>query len=248
MIEDYLHRIGESRVPELQDLVRAHLKSIPFENLSVLAGQPILLDDQSLWAKLVQQKRGGYCFEQNTLLQRVLEQLGYQLTPLQARVRRGVTEIRPHTHKLLRVRCYDQDYLVDVGFGGEGPSRPLPWGSTQEFQPGVKHRMILEHDLWVLQNQHDGGEWLDLYATDNRATEHVDYEMANWFTSTHPQSLFVNSMLVGLHHDLGYTILFDGNLKHRDHGITTETRLEESEIGRTLEEVFHLAADSQSGS
>ena len=241
LIEAYLGRIGQARAPGLAELTLAHLSHIPFENLSVLAGQPVLLDDEALYAKLVQQKRGGYCFEQNTLFQRVLQQLDYQVTPLQARVRRGVQEIRPHTHKLLRVRAHDQDYLVDVGFGGEGPSRPLPWGTTQEFQPGVKHRLIPEGDLWVLQNQHDDQEWVDLYATDNRPAEHVDYEMANWFTSTHPQSLFVNSMLVGLHHRTGYTILFDGLLRRRTDGVTTQTRFQqESEIRRCLENDFQL--------
>ncbi|MBX3171482.1 MAG: arylamine N-acetyltransferase [Candidatus Eremiobacteraeota bacterium] len=241
LIEDYLRRIGQTKVPDLSQLVRAHLSHIPFENLSVLAGQPVWLDDDSLLAKLIRQKRGGYCFEQNTLFQRVLEKLGYELTPLQARVRRGVHEVRPNTHKLLRVRYHDQDYLVDVGFGGEGPSRPLPWGTTQEFQPGVKHRMVQEDGLWVLQNQHDGEDWVDLYATDNRRAEQVDYEMANWFTSTHPGSLFVNSMLVSLHHETGYMMLFDGLLRRRRNGVTHQTRLqEESEIRRILEDEFDL--------
>lgn len=241
MIEDYLRRIGLTKAPELSGLVRAHLCHIPFENLSVLAGQPILLDDESLYAKLVRQKRGGYCFEQNTLMQRVLEHLGYELTPLQARIRRSTGEMRPYTHKLLRVRSHDQDYLVDVGLGGHEPSRPLPWGRTQEFQPGVRHRMIREGDLWVLQNQHDDGDWIDLYATDNRRAEHVDYEMANWFSFTHPAATFVNSMLVARHHHSGYTILFDGCLRHRRDGVTTKTILqEESEIRRTLENEFDL--------
>lgn len=226
MIEEYLRRIGHAKAPDLSELVSAHLRHIPFENLSVLAGQPVLLDDQSLVDKLVRQQRGGYCFEHNTLFQRILERLGYELTPLQARVRRGVREVRPFTHKLLRVRHHDQDYLVDVGFGGEGPSRPLPWGSVQEFQPGVKHRLIQEGDLWVLQNQYDGEDWVDLYATDNRRAEHVDYEMANWFTSTHPGSLFVNSLLVGLHHVGGYKILFDTSLRVRHEGVTTVTEVE----------------------
>ncbi len=238
MIQEYLERIGQSQTPDLPGLVAAHLSHIPFENLSVLAGQPVLLDDESLAAKLIRQKRGGYCFEQNTLFQRVLEQLGYQLAPLQARVRRGVKEVRPNTHKLLRVHLHDQDYLVDVGFGGEGPSQPLPWGTTQEFQPGVQHRLIPQGDLWVLQCRHDADEWVDLYATDNRPAEHVDYEMANWFTSTHPQSLFVNHLLVGLHHPGGYTVLFDGLLRRRHQSVTTSEPVVDPI--KVLKEQFHL--------
>jgi len=242
-VNEYLQRVGLTELVELPELMRAHLYHIPFENLSVLAGQPILLDPDSLWKKLVTDRRGGYCFEQNTLFEKLLLKLGYELVTLQARVRRGVQELRPHTHKLLRVTYHGQDYLVDVGFGAEGPSQPLPWfhGSSAEFQPGIRHRLIQENDLSVLQCRHDDDPWLDLYATDNRPAHPVDYEMANWFTSTHPTSLFVNSMLVGLHHDGGYTILFDGLLRQRQDGVTTTTRLNhEQEICRVLEQQFHL--------
>ncbi|MBN9419076.1 MAG: arylamine N-acetyltransferase [Candidatus Eremiobacteraeota bacterium] len=226
MIQAYLERVGLTRVPDLGGLMRAHLQHIPFEALSALSGEPILLDDQSLFQKLVHNKRGGYCFEQNTLFQRVLEELGYDLVPLQARMRRGAKELRPNTHKMLRVRLHDQDWLVDVGVGGEGPYQPIPWGSTQEFQPGIKHRMVSQDDLWVVQNQTDGGEWIDLYATDNRPAEHIDYVMANWFTSTHPTSIFVTHLLTGLHHDGGYKILFDNHLRKRHDGVTTVTEVE----------------------
>lgn len=238
MIEEYLKRVGLTRVPDLGGLMRAHLRSIPFENLSVLSGQPILLDDQSLFDKLVLQNRGGYCFEMNTLFQNVLQELGYELTALQARMRRSSKELRPHTHKLLRVRQHDQDYLVDVGVGGEGPYQPIPWGTTQEFQLGVKHRMVQEEDLWVLQIQIDGAEWVDLYATDNRPAYPIDYEMANWFTSTHPTSIFLSHLFLGLHHDGGFKILFDQNLRVRHQGVTTLTEVEPLVA---LKEHFHLS-------
>ena len=125
-MKEYLERLGLTRVPDLPELMQAHLHNIPFENLSVLAGRPIPLDLESLERKLLLEKQGGYCFEHNTLFEHVLRQLGYQVTPLQARVRRGVHEIRPHTHKLLRVVWKGQEHLVDVGFGGEGISQPLP--------------------------------------------------------------------------------------------------------------------------
>ena len=223
-------------------MVTAHLQHIPFENLSVLAGQPVPLDADSLWGKLVQGRRGGYCFEQNGLLEIVLQRLGYTVTPLAARVRRGVREVRPHTHKLLRVESEGEEFLVDVGFGGEGPGRPLPWreGSWEGYS-GVVHRLVREGDLWVLQLQQDQGEWLDLYASDNRPHYPVDFEMYNHYTSTYPGSLFVHSMLVGLHHSDGYHILFDGCLRTREAG---RTRLRsfhcEAEVRACLEEVFDI--------
>ncbi|MFN8609538.1 MAG: arylamine N-acetyltransferase [Vulcanimicrobiota bacterium] len=241
-MKEYLERLGLTRVPDLPELMQAHLHNIPFENLSVLAGRPIPLDLESLERKLLLEKQGGYCFEHNTLFEHVLRQLGYQVTPLQARVRRGVHEIRPHTHKLLRVVWKGQEHLVDVGFGGEGISQPLPWVTHQEheFYPGVFHRLVWQDELWVLQCRHDQGDWLDLYATENRRTYPVDDEMGNWYTSTFPGSLFRKSMLISLHHTSGYTSLFDGLLKHRRDGHTQTRQLAPEEIPRVLAENFGL--------
>ena len=241
-MDDYWKRIGLSGPADLATIQRAHQQHIPFENLSVLAGQSIRLDPESLWSKLVRGRRGGYCFEHNTLLETVLCRLGYIVAPLAARVRRGVTEVSPHTHKLLRVTWQGEEFLVDAGFGGEGPSQPLPWREgAWESSPGVVHRLVREGELWVLQCQHDGGEWLDLYATDSRARYPADYEMYNHFTSTHPSSIFVNSMLVGLHRPGGYSILLDGLLRQRQAGHTTIQRMDnESEIRAVLENHFGL--------
>jgi len=241
-MKEYLERLGLTGVPDLPELMRAHLQNIPFENLSVLAGRPVPLDLESLERKLLLQKRGGYCFEHNTLFEHVLKKLNYQVTSLQARVRRGVTEIRPHTHKLLKVIWQGQDHLVDVGFGGEGVSRPLPWIPNQEheFYPGVFHRLIWQDELWVLQCKHDQNDWVDLYATENRPTYPVDDELGNWYTSTFPTSLFRKSMIVSLHHSSGYTSLFDGLLKLRKDGQTTARQLQPEEIPQTLQQEFGL--------
>jgi len=241
-MQDYFERIGLSGPSDLEHLQRAHLQHIPFENLSVLAGQPVRLDRQSLWAKLVTQRRGGYCFEQNGLFEIVLKELGYPVVPLAARVRRGVSGVTAHTHKLLRVTNQGEEFLVDVGFGGEGPSAPLPWREgAWELQPGVVHRLMREGELWVLQCQHDGGQWLDFYATDSRPHYPADYEMYNYFTSTHPSSLFVNSMLVSLQGPEGYRILFDGLLRRRESGQTHLHRFQSpSEVLACLKADFGL--------
>lgn len=239
---EYFQRIGQDGAAPLDVLVNAHVCSIPFENLSVLAGMPVRLDLPSLWDKLVLGGRGGYCFEQNTLIEHVLGQLGYLVEPLAARVRRGASEIRPHTHKLLRVEWQGEAYLVDVGFGGEGPSYPLPWREgAWELVPGVVHRLAREDDLWVLQCQHDGGEWVDLYATDCRRQYPVDFEMANHFTSTYPSSLFRNSLLVGLHQKGGYKVLFDRKLRLRADGVTVDQELAgEAQVREVLRAIFGL--------
>src|SRR5690242_5486709 len=106
----------------LQELHLAHATHIPFENLDVLLRKPIRLDADSLWAKLVCGGRGGYCFEQNALFASVLEQVGFRVTRLAARVRAGAAGIRPRSHMLLLV----EGCIADVGFGSEGLLLPVP--------------------------------------------------------------------------------------------------------------------------
>jgi|GEM_PF-1678861 len=131
-LDAYLRRIGyegprEPTLAVLRDLARLHTLAIPFENLAPLLGRPPKLDAASVEAKLVRSRRGGYCFEHNPLLQRVLRALGFEARSLAARVLlrqpEGVTA--PRTHALLRVEAEGRSHLVDVGFGGQTPSGPL---------------------------------------------------------------------------------------------------------------------------
>ncbi len=132
-LKAYLERLeyrGEL-APTLETLKRlhfAHATHIPFENLEILLGRPIKLDRESLWTKMVTGRRGGYCFEQNALFATVLEELGFRVTRLAARVRLGVKEIRPRSHMLLAVEIEGNRWLADVGFGGEGLLHPLAAG------------------------------------------------------------------------------------------------------------------------
>jgi N-hydroxyarylamine O-acetyltransferase len=180
----------------LVDLHEAHCAAIPFENLDVLLGKPILLDSASIFNKLVVAKRGGYCFEQNELFAQALEALGFNVTRLAARVRYRATSVLPRTHMVLRVAVERDQWLADVGFGGEGPLHPIRMhDGIVDRQGAWSYRLIRNHGLWVLRLQH-GANPLDLYAFDEVPQLPVDYEMANWFTSTHPTSIFVRSLTV----------------------------------------------------
>ncbi len=104
-LDAYVARIGYAgaRTPTLETLRAiscAHVSRIPFENVDVLLGRPILLELEAIEAKLVHARRGGYCFEQNSLLLAVLEALGFSVRPLSARVRvnrpREMTPPRTH--------------------------------------------------------------------------------------------------------------------------------------------------------
>jgi N-hydroxyarylamine O-acetyltransferase len=201
-LEAYRRRVGLASLPPatpagLRALHEAHVSAIPFENLDVLQGRPIALDLASLQAKLVAARRGGYCFEQNTLFAAVLERLGFRVTRLAARVLSGTTEVRARTHLLLQVAFDDGEMIADVGFGGEGLVHPLALRHGREtYLGGLGYRLREEpKGTWVLQGNLTG-EWSPFYAFTREPQDPADYEMANHFTSTFPRSPFLLNLTV----------------------------------------------------
>lgn len=132
-LDAYLERIGykgpQSATPGTLEAVHAlHPAAIAFENLSPLLGSPVMLDADSLQAKLVAGRRGGWCFEQNTLFRHALEALGFSVTSLAARVVWNAptgAPIGPRSHMLLLVDLKGLPWIADVGFGGNVLTAPL---------------------------------------------------------------------------------------------------------------------------
>lgn len=201
----YFHRIGfegETRpdLATLRSLHQAHACTIPFENLDVQMGLPIRLDLASLQDKLVRRHRGGYCFEQNSLFLAVLRRGGFEVIPCEARVRLGATSLLPRTHMLLLVRLEGLQWLCDVGFGGEGLLHPVPLDGQAHLQFLSTFRVVEAagaEGLCVLQSLRHGA-WEDLYAFRPEERFPVDFEMANHYTSTHPESRFVTTLTAQL--------------------------------------------------
>jgi N-hydroxyarylamine O-acetyltransferase len=214
----YLERVGYlgdllPTVPVLQALHLAHATHIPFENLDVLLGRPVRLDLASLQAKLVEGGRGGYCFEHNHLFAAALEAVGFQVEPLAARVRLGASGVRPRTHMILLVRVEGAGWLADVGFGGEGLLHPVPLVAGREApQFAWTYRVVEADGLWVLQSKR-GEAWHDLYAFTLERQEPVDFEVANHFTATHPDSIFRRMLMVQLPGPAGRRALLNRELR-----------------------------------
>lgn len=203
-LEAYLDRIGyggprRATLPVFEALHRAHVGSIPFENLDVVLGRPIDLDLASLQAKLVDARRGGYCFEQNTLFATALRAVGFDVTPLEARVRPpGVPIVLPRSHMVLRVDVDGSGWLADVGFGGEGPLLPVPLDGTESIQPLGRYRVVEESGAGLVAQAERHGSWSDLYSFTLQPALAVDYAVTNHYTSTHPTSVFVRTLTVQL--------------------------------------------------
>jgi N-hydroxyarylamine O-acetyltransferase len=199
-LEAYLSRIGYEgpRMPGTASLTavhRAHALAVPFENIDIHLGRPIRLDLPSLLAKIVTGRRGGYCFEQNTLFLAALRALGFDVIACEARVLAGAPggSVRPRTHMALVASMGGRAWLCDVGFGGDGPVEPVPLDGSEVTQLGDELRVAEEGRLQILQVRRDGG-WEDQYAFLPEERFPVDFEVGNWYTSTHPESRFVTTL------------------------------------------------------
>jgi N-hydroxyarylamine O-acetyltransferase len=201
-LDAYLARIGYAgpRAPTLDTLCAiqlAHLNTIPFENVDVLLRQRIHMEPAAVEAKLVHARRGGYCFEQNTLLRDVLRALGFKVTALLSRVRRNVPpDVRtPLTHMVLVVAIDGREWLADVGFGSVGITSPLALDTEEEQQtPHEPHRLV-RVGRTLLHQVKLGGEWIDVYEFVQEEPAPIDFELGNWFSCTHPKAHFTSNLV-----------------------------------------------------
>ena len=200
--ERYLDRIAwrgplEPTLATLTALLGAHMARIPFENLDVLLGRGVRLDIDSVCAKLVDGKRGGYCFEHCTLFRAALEHAGFKPVSHAARVVMIATRAdAPRTHMFLSVEIDGTTYALDPGFGGHGPLVPLPLIADQIVRDGRDAHRFVRHDgEWMLQAEIHGAMaplWMSTFESEVAA----DFVMANHFTSTWPRSAFVERLML----------------------------------------------------
>lgn len=248
-LDAYFKRIGyeKERTPTL-DTLRAiqlrHAESIAFENLNPLMGWPVHLNVESLQQKMVRDGRGGYCFEQNLLLKHALDALGFRVTGLAARVLWNVAEgtQAPRSHMLLLVDLEGRRYVVDVGFGGVTLTGPL-WleANIEQTTPHEPFRLVKDEDEFIEQVK-IGGHWVSLYRFNLAEQLLPDYEMANWYLSTHPASRFVTGLLAARPApDRRYALLNNQfTIHYRNGGKERRMITSLSDMRETLERAFHI--------
>jgi N-hydroxyarylamine O-acetyltransferase len=246
----YIRRVsysgpGTPSADSLREIQRCHTLAVPFENLDVVAGLPIPLDGPSLEQKLVRGGRGGYCFEHNLYLLAVLREMGFQATPFLARVRWNVPAnlTMPRAHMVLKVETDGGLRLFDVGFGGMGVSDALAL-DTEDAQPtrdGL--RRVQRRGSGLVLQASDGGPWADVYQIDPDEAAPIDWEVANWFTSTHPQSRFRQNLIVARSLPDGRCAILNRELTVRRRDGPVERRVLESaqDLLAALREHFGLS-------
>jgi N-hydroxyarylamine O-acetyltransferase len=212
----------------LRSLHAAHRRAFLFENLTIQEGGRISLAICDLERKFLDQRRGGYCFEHNTLFAAALREIGIGSTTLLGRVRRGPPHRWCRTHMVLRVPLDGEVWLADVGFGAMGLLEPMPLrdGATAA-QGGFTFRVRRDGLLWVLSAR-DADAETDLYEFTDDPQTAWDVEVANHFTATHPESIFRKTLTIQRTRDDQRTILRSDMLTRYCAG-----RISEQPVART---------------
>jgi N-hydroxyarylamine O-acetyltransferase len=246
-VDAYLARIGLARPPRadveaLRDLQRAHLATVPFENLAIHLGEPIELRERALLEKVVDRRRGGFCYELNGAFAALLTALGYRVTMLSARVFDGDEASHPFDHLALRVDV-GEPWLVDVGFGAFS-HHPLRLDAREEQRdPGGVFRVIERtgpegyRDLDVVM---DG---TPQYRLDQRPCELADFVPTCWWHQTSPRSHFTRSLICSLLTESGRISLTGVRLVRTVHGEREEQVLEGAEVLRAYRTHFGITLD-----
>ncbi|MBN2040176.1 MAG: arylamine N-acetyltransferase [Spirochaetes bacterium] len=246
-IDSYLERInykGSTAVSEetLRELHIAHTLNVPFENIDVFYKQPVLLDENSLFEKIVNGRRGGYCFEMNGIFSIVLKKLGFRVTDLLARGTIDGINYSPRTHQALMVETGNTKWIADVGFGNDGIIAPLLLeDESDQKQFAHTYRIISDQNSGYLLQKKLEDNYNSLYKFTLEACTPEDFLMSNHFTSTFPQSFFLMMRMCTMPTKEGRITLTDKHFKIISNGNTTEKPVaNEEEFKKILNEKFSL--------
>ena len=232
-LDAYFCRIGyegpaAATLETLNGIMEAHVRTIPFENLDVLLGRGVDLAAAALQDKLIERRRGGYCFEQNGLLLLVLETLGFAVTPLSARVRyqRPRDFTPPRTHLFLRVVIDGVPWIADVGVGGLSLTSAIRFDVEGEQLTRHEARRIIWEDGRFFHQARLADDWHDVLEFTGEEMPPIDRELANWYTSAHPQSHFRTRLMAARAlPDGGRLTLLNRDLSLRDRSGRVQTRV-----------------------
>ena len=248
-LQAYCERIGyqgelHNDLATVSALMRQQLFTVPFENLDVQAGKVVSLIPEDIVDKIVRRRRGGYCYEVNGLFAMVLESLGI---PYQFAACRPMfyPVLRPRTHMALIAQIEGKAWLCDLGFGSQGIRAPLALDETGREIHQDSDCFLLERpneQEYLLKARVDGA-WANQYGFDLWPQHWIDFMPANYLNSTHPETIFVQKLLVMLLNPEGRTTLLGDRLKQVRGGQSTESIVSLAEIEVLLKETFGLSLD-----
>jgi N-hydroxyarylamine O-acetyltransferase len=258
-VDAYLRRIGYNgfRIPSVQtlrELQYAHLLTVPFENLDVHLGRPIMLDQDALFEKIVARRRGGFCYELNGLFAGLLRELGFDVAMLAAGVARADGSFGPEfDHLTLMVRIPSDAttsrlqslsvepfvYLTDVGFG-DSPLAPLRLDDTAEQLQGDRaYRFDRDGEHVTLLRRKDDA-WSPVYRFTLEPHQLTEYADMCDYHQTSPASSFTKKRLLTLTTPQGRVTLTELRLIITESAVRTELVIAEADYSVVLRERFRI--------
>jgi N-hydroxyarylamine O-acetyltransferase len=245
-VEEYLSRINyrgptEATAETLRRLQVAHLRAVPFENLSIHAGEPIVLDDGALFEKIVRRRRGGFCYEVNGLFAALLGELGFDVRMLSAGVARPGGGFGPDFDHMTLLVTLAERWLADVGFGDSflEPLR-LDERGAQGEPGGRAYRLAPDGEHFVLARREPAGVWEPQYRFTLRPHEYPDYAEMCRYHQTSPASHFTRGRICSRATPEGRITLSEMRLIETDAGGARRERTlrDEAEYAAALREHF----------
>jgi N-hydroxyarylamine O-acetyltransferase len=245
-LQQYLKRInfqGEIKLnlEGIKKLMQSQIFSVPFENIDVQAGKVISLIGDDIVNQIVNKNRGGYCYQINGIFSLMLQEIGVSHYYIAVRplVNPGQNA---KTHLAIIATIENEEYLIDLGFGGNSIRKPL---KLNEIGMEIQH----DFDTFTLVKTEDnefllqiliGKKWSNLYSFDLAPQRWIDFKPANHYNYSHPDSTFVKNLIVVLQNPLGKKILFKNSIKSVTNGTAEVVSFEEEQLESILKSEFNL--------
>lgn len=243
----YLDRINyrgslNTDAETLRQLHVAHLRSVPFENLSIHGHEEIVLDDDSLFDKIVTRRRGGFCYELNGLFSALLREIGFAVTMLSAEVANDAGDFSaPFDHMTLMVTLNER-WLVDVGFGDSFIEPLLMDTRGPQTQGDRAYQIKPAEDYLVMQKMLSEAEgWKSEYRFKPTAYQYADYLERCRFHQTSPESHFTQNRICSMLTPVGRISVSDNRFIVTENGVRTDYPVQNNaEYQRLLREHFGI--------
>jgi N-hydroxyarylamine O-acetyltransferase len=245
-VRAYLDRIGysgpnEATAENLRALHRAHLLAVPFENLDISLGRKIVVDEEAILRKIVELRRGGFCYELNSAFAALLRALGFQVTLLSARVARSNGGEGPEfDHLTLRVDL-ERSWLADVGFGDSFLEPLRLEGEVEQSDPAGTFRLIEDGGRWHMQKRECDGNWRAQYSFSLLPRRLEEFAGMCHIHQTSPKSSFTQKRICSRATPEGRITLSEMKLIVTSSGRSQETTIgSEEERERILQREFGI--------
>jgi len=231
----FLNRVGyagsqEPTIETLRTLHRAYLYTVPFENLDIALGRKIVCDEEAFVRKIVERRRGGFCYEMNGAFAALLRRLGFEVTLLSARVpREDGSESPEFDHLTLRVEL-DEPWLADVGFGDSFLEPLRIENESEQSQDGRRFRIVASGESLVVERTEPGGEWKPQYSFTLIPRRLEEFAPMCHYHQTSPESHFTRKSLCSIATPEGRVTISDRRLI-----FTRDGKKEERELGSDKE-------------